>query len=76
MAKIYKEQVEYPFDRFASIRRYNDFDFLKQDPSWIIYIADTNGQFNLWRQRSALSQQNASSEPYASYQLTNFIEML
>ena len=38
MAKIYKE-------------RYNDFDFLKQDPSRIIYIADTTGQFNLWRQR-------------------------
>ena len=73
MAKIYKEQLEYPFDRFASIRRYNDFDFLKQDPSWIIYIADTNGQFNLWRQRSALSQESAGSEPYASFQLTNFI---
>ena len=74
MAKIYKEQIEYPFDRFASVRRYNDFDFLNQDPSWIVYIADTNGQFNLWRQRSALSQQNAGSEPYASYQLTNFID--
>jgi len=23
-------------------------DFLTNDPSWIIYIADTNGQFNLW----------------------------
>ena len=22
MAKIYKEQIEYPFDRFASVRRY------------------------------------------------------
>ena len=50
MAKIYKEQSEYPFI-FACIRRYNDFDFLKQDPSRIIYIADTTGQFNLWRQR-------------------------
>ena len=76
MAKIYKEQSEYPFDRFACIRRYNDFDFLKQDPSWIIYIADTTGQFNLWRQRSALCQESAGSEPYASFQLTNFIEML
>ena len=73
MTKIYKEQSEYPFDRFACIRRYNDFDFLKQDPSWIIYIADTTGQFNLWRQRSALCQESAGSEPYASFQLTNFI---
>ena len=72
MANIYNNQEEqYPFDRFASIRRYTKFDFLKQDPSWIIYIADTNGQFNLWRQRSALAQ---NGEPYVSYQLTNFID--
>lgn len=42
----------YPFERFASIRSYTSFNFLKADPSWIIYTADTNGQFNLWRQRS------------------------
>jgi dipeptidyl aminopeptidase/acylaminoacyl peptidase len=37
----------------------------------MIYIADTNGQFNLWRQRSTLSSER---EPYASYRLTNFID--
>jgi hypothetical protein len=49
MSKTNKQQSEYPFDRFASIRRYSSFDFLKKDSTWIIYIADTNGQFNLWR---------------------------
>ena len=42
-----------------------------KNPSWIIYIADISGQFNLWRQRSYLG---AEGEPYASYQLTNFID--
>jgi Prolyl oligopeptidase family len=66
-----QQQGQYPFERFASVRSYTGFDFLKKDPSWIIYIADTNGQFNLWRQRSSLS---SNGEPYASYQLTNFID--
>jgi hypothetical protein len=61
----------YPFERFASVRSYTGFDFVKKDPSWLIYIADTNGQFNIWRQRSSLS---FDGEPYASYQLTNFID--
>jgi Tol biopolymer transport system component len=61
----------YPFERFASIRRYNSFDFFNKDPSWILYISDTSGQFNLWRQRSYLNPEN---EPYSSYQLTNFID--
>ena len=74
MSKRNKQQSEYPFDRFSSIRRYSSFDFLKKDPSWIIYIADTNGQFNLWRQRCTLIQKDGCSEPYASYQLTNFID--
>ena len=43
------KQLQYPYDRFASIRRYTSFDFLKQDPSHIIYVADTSGQLNLWR---------------------------
>ncbi|MGB6529073.1 MAG: hypothetical protein WBF33_13275 [Candidatus Nitrosopolaris sp.] len=73
-AKTNKQQSEYPFDRFASIRRYSSFDFLKKDPSWIIIIADTNGQFNLCRQRCTLIQEDGGSEPYASYQLTNFID--
>jgi dipeptidyl aminopeptidase/acylaminoacyl peptidase len=75
MNKVYnqKEQAQrrYPFERFASVRSYTGFDFLKNDPSWLIYIADTNGQFNIWRQRSSLSP---DGEAYASYQLTNFID--
>jgi dipeptidyl aminopeptidase/acylaminoacyl peptidase len=69
--KQQQQQGRYPFERFASVRSYTGFDFLKKDPSWIIYIADTNGQFNLWRQRYKLS---SDGEPYASYQLTNFID--
>jgi hypothetical protein len=64
-----KEQ--YPFERFAAIRRYTGFNFLKNDPSWLLYITDTNGQFNLWRQRSILSP---NGEQYAPYQLTYFID--
>jgi hypothetical protein len=66
-----QRQKPYPFERFASVRSYTGFDFLKKDPSWLIYIADTNGQFNVWRQRSTLS---SDGEAYASYQLTNFID--
>ena len=69
--KFKKSIHNYPFERFASIRRYSNFDFFHKDPSWILYIADINGQFNLWRQRSCLSSEG---EPYASYQLTNFID--
>jgi dipeptidyl aminopeptidase/acylaminoacyl peptidase len=77
------DKHRFPFDRFASIRRYTSFDFLKKDSSWILYIVDTNGQFNLWRQRSSLPQKNDESnddggsgerEPYASYQLSNFMD--
>ena len=64
-----QQHVRYPFERFASVTSYTGFDFLTNDPSWIIYIADTNGQFNLWRQRSTLS-----SEGEPSYRLTNFID--
>jgi len=66
-----QQQGLYPFERFASVTSYTGFDFLTEDPSWIIYIADTNGQFNLWRQRSTLGSE---SEPYSSYRLTNFID--
>jgi dipeptidyl aminopeptidase/acylaminoacyl peptidase len=66
-----QQHVRYAFERFASVTSYTAFDFLTNDPSWIIYIADTNGQFNLWRQRSTLSSEG---EPYASYRLTNFID--
>ena len=73
MSKRNKQQSEYPFDRFASI---DALIFLKKKSksSWMIYIADTNGQFNLWRQRCTLIQEDGGSEPYASYQLTNFID--
>jgi dipeptidyl aminopeptidase/acylaminoacyl peptidase len=76
MNKVYNNKQQlwqrpYPFERFASVRSYTGFDFLKKDPSWLIYIADTNGQFNIWRQRSILS---SDGEAYASYQLTNFID--
>jgi len=64
-------QRSYPFERFASVRSYTGFDFLKKDPSWIVYVADTSGQFNVWRQRSILG---SDGEPYASYQLTSFID--
>ena len=77
MNKVYnqKEQAQrrYPFERFASVRSYTGFDFLKEDPSWLIYIADTNGQFNVWRQRSSLS---SDGKAYASYQLTNLLTTL
>ena len=69
--KLQREQGLYPFERFAAVTSYTGFDFLTKDPSWIIYIADTNGQFNLWRQRSTLG---AEGEPYSSYRLTNFID--
>ena len=61
----------YPFERFAAVRIYTGFDFLKNNPSWIAYIANTSGQFNIWRQRSMLG---SDGEPYSSYQLTNFID--
>jgi dienelactone hydrolase/Tol biopolymer transport system component len=67
-----KHNQQYPFERFASVRAYTNFNFVRTDPSWIIYIADTSGQYNLWRQRADLSPTN--SEPYAPHQLTNFID--
>ncbi|MEJ7642669.1 MAG: prolyl oligopeptidase family serine peptidase [Candidatus Nitrosocosmicus sp.] len=66
-----QQQQQYPFERFAAIRRFTGFDFLKTNPFWMLYIADTNGQFNLWRQRSTLSP---DGEQYAAYQLTHFID--
>ncbi|MBA3284569.1 MAG: S9 family peptidase, partial [Nitrosopumilus sp.] len=66
-----QQQQQYPFERFTAIRRFTGFDFLKTNPFWMLYIADTNGQFNLWRQRSTLSP---DGEQYAAYQLTHFID--
>jgi hypothetical protein len=57
-------QRSYPFERFASVRSFTGFNFLNKDPSRIVYVADTNGQFNVWRQRSSLS---SDGEPYTSY---------
>jgi hypothetical protein len=42
-----ERQRPYSFERFASVRSHTGFDFVKKDPSWLIYIADTNGQYNL-----------------------------
>ncbi len=67
-----EKHQRYPFERFASVRTYTSFNFLKTDPSSIIYIADTSGQYNLWRQRADLSPING--ERYAPHQLTNFID--
>jgi dipeptidyl aminopeptidase/acylaminoacyl peptidase len=66
-----KSNNNYPFERFASMRRFSSFDFFNKDPSWILYVSDINGQFNLWRQRSYLSHEG---ESYTPYQLTNFID--
>jgi len=62
---------QFPFERFASTRRFTDFDFLKKDSSWILYISDINGQFNLWRQCSIY---NPDRKYYQPYQITNFID--
>ncbi len=40
---------DYPFERFSSQRNYYAFDFLPGSRD-IIYSANTNGQFNIWRQ--------------------------
>jgi prolyl oligopeptidase PreP (S9A serine peptidase family) len=66
----HKQKQQYPFERFASTIRYTDFDFLKRDNDWIMYLSDINGQFNLWRYKS-----NWTSEDHrCPYPLTNFID--
>jgi hypothetical protein len=47
ISKQNKPSQQFPFERFASTNRYTDFDFLKKDNDWIMYISDINGQFNL-----------------------------
>ncbi len=68
-----KQKQQYPFERFASIRRYTDFDFLKKNNDWIVYVSDINGQFNLWRHNYIFTskQEQGCSSPYP---LTNFVE--
>ncbi len=68
-----KQKQQYPFERFASIRRYTDFDFLKKNNDWIVYVSDINGQFNLWRHHYIFTskQEQGCSSPYP---LTNFVE--
>ncbi len=70
-SKQQKQKQQYPFERFAAIRRYTDFDFLKKEPDWILYVSDTNGQFNLWRHSSTFTSNDGQ---YSSYPLTNFID--
>ncbi len=65
-----KPSQQFPFERFASTSRYTDFDFLKKDNDWIMYISDINGQFNLWRHNSNLT----SEVQCFPYPLTNFID--
>ena len=69
-SKQNKPNYQFPFERFASSNRYTDFDFLKKDNDWIIYISDNNGQFNLWRYNSSLTYEGQRSP----YPLTNFID--
>jgi protease II len=61
------------FKEFTSIIHYSSVDFLKHDPSWIIYIADITGQFNLWKQRVSLGkkQEHNINPPI---QLTTFVD--
>ncbi|MDQ4074244.1 MAG: prolyl oligopeptidase family serine peptidase, partial [Thermoproteota archaeon] len=67
-----QQKEQYPFERFASIRRYTGFDFLQKDNDWILSISDTNGQFNLYRYRYIM---NSKGEPEcSSYPLTNFVD--
>ena len=65
----HKQIKQYPFERFASVRRYIDFDF--KNPSWMLCVSDTNGQFNLWRQSYALALEESQC---SSYSLTNFVD--
>ncbi len=67
-----KQKTQYPFERFASIRRYIDFDF--KNPSWMLHVSDTNGQFNLWRQSYALTIEGSQGSQCSSYPLTNFVD--
>ncbi len=38
ISKQNKPTQQFPFERFASTNRYTDFDFLKKDNDWIMYI--------------------------------------
>jgi len=69
-SKQNKPNYQFPFERFASSNRYTDFDFLKKDNDWMIYISDNNGQFNLWRYNFNLT----SEGQYTPYPLTNFVD--
>lgn len=63
-----KQKQSHPFERFASSIRFTGFDFNKINNDWIIYLSDTNGQFNLWRYNI-----NATFDCQSSpYPLTNF----
>ena len=69
-SKQHRPNHQFPFERFASSSRYTDFEFLKKDNDWIMYISDINGQFNLWRYNSNLTSEGQC----APYPLTNFID--
>lgn len=61
-------RIKYPYERFAAIRRYVDFGFLR-DSDWMVYVCDTSGQFNIWKQKS-----DVHDDAFHAYQLTNFLD--
>src|SRR5215211_304174 len=65
--------TQYSYNDFASFIHYTFFDFFKHDPSWMIYISDTNGQYNLWKQKF-LVQNKIDSNNYSPIQMTSFID--
>jgi hypothetical protein len=67
-----KHKKQYPFERFASIRRFADFDFMQKNNDWILTISDTNGQFNLFRDHYNINTKG--EQQCSSYPLTNFVD--
>lgn len=65
-----KVTAELPFERFAAVRRYTGLDFLR-NPDLFTYIADTNGQLNLWLGSSRLTETGRVAE---HEQLTAFTD--
>jgi len=58
--------IRYPYESFAAIRRYVDFEFLRLS-GWIAYVCDASGQFNIWRQRTEGGEEESPPQ-----QLTDF----
>ena len=56
----------YSFAQFAAVRNHNDLSF-NPDGSWVTYVANTTGQFNIWKQPV---RPDAAGRPLAAIQLT------